>query len=490
MKTLRASSLSPIFYRPAQLRGLIFLGLLLMALGILGGMIWRNHQRFESVLSYVDYSHRIQRVSAGLQQVLIGSQTEQTLADVPVALAQTLSEMDGLMLDSHYLLETTHIRLQRVKNMLMALEQLDNLEKNARLLESLKIMGETLDFETLQREKLLEDINLDTQNELYIALVIFTVILISAFFFLKIQILHPLNDLRRLLERLTQEDFTPINTDHLDPLLLPVFVSYNDMVNHLADLEEANRLHAQSLQKEVKLATQALLEQQYSLARAERLAAIGEVAAELAHEIRNPLAGIQMAFSNLRKEIDNQEQNQRMELIGEELKRLARLLNDMLDQSRHSPEAFSVFYFKRLIADLTVLARYQIAENIHFYIDVPTHLLVNLPESGIRQVLLNLILNAADALEGKAGTITICALPRRENLELYVQDTGTGFSEEVLKQGIRPFRTSRQHGTGLGLSMVQRFVKAIDGSIVLSNVLPQGAKVLIVIPHCISGDKQ
>ena len=485
----RRNALSPIFYRPAQLRGLIFLGLLLLALGILGGMIWRNLHHFESVLSYVDYSHRIQRVSAGLQQVLIGYLTEQAPASAPLALTQTLAEMDGLVSDNHYLLNTTQTRLQAVKAMLIDLEQVNKEEKHSRLIESLKIMGSTLDYETLQREKLLEDINRDTQNELYAALVTFTLILLGAMLFLKFRILQPLNDLRRLLERLTQENYTPITTDHLDPLLLPVFDSYNDMVNHLADLEEANRLHAQSLQKEVKLATQALLEQQYSLARAERLAAIGEVAAELAHEIRNPLAGIQMAFSNLRRELNNDLQSQRMELISDELKRLARLLNDMLDQSRHTPETSTVFDLPRLITDLIVLTRYQIADNIQVQVDAPQHLPVHLPESGTRQVLLNLILNAADALEGEAGKITVTVMPHQENLQLSVQDNGPGFSEIMLKQGIRPFRTSRKHGTGLGLSMVQRFVNAIDGTIVLSNTYPHGAKVLIAIPHCIAGDK-
>ncbi len=122
------------------------------------------------------------------------------------------------------------------------------------------------------------------------------------------------------MQRLTEENYTPITTDHLDPLLLPVFNSYNEMVKHLAELEEANRLHAQSLQQEVRLATQALLEQQHSLARADRLAVIGELAAELAHEIRNPLAGIQIAFSNFRRETDDIDQLERLDLIDSELK--------------------------------------------------------------------------------------------------------------------------------------------------------------------------
>jgi signal transduction histidine kinase len=302
--------------------------------------------------------------------------------------------------------------------------------------------------------------------------------------------LHPLNDLRQLLERLTEENYTPITTDHLDPLLFPVFNSYNEMVVHLAELEEAKRLYAQSLQREVRLATQALLEQQYSLARAERLAAIGEVAAEFAHEIRNPLAGIQMAFSNLRREIDDQHQCERMELISNELKRLARLLNDMLDQSRHSPETATDFDMATLIRDLLALTRYQIAESIELNSDAPATLPVHLPESGIRQALLNLILNAADALDGGSGLISIKVRTEAKGLRIDVFDNGPGFSQDMLNYGIRPFRTSRQRGTGLGLAMVQRFAKDSGGTIKLSNQQPHGACVSVLLPkECLAGDK-
>ena len=232
------------------------------------------------------------------------------------------------------------------------------------------------------------------------------------------------------------------------------------------------------------------MEQQYSLARAERLAAIGEVAAEFAHEIRNPVAGIQMAFSNLRREIDDQHQCERMELISSELKRLARLLNDMLDQSRHSPEAATDFDMATLIRDLLALSRYQIAESIELNSDAPDALPVHLPESGIRQALLNLILNAADALDGDSGAICIKACAETQGLRIDVFDNGPGFSKDMINYGIRPFRTSRQHGTGLGLAMVQRFVKDIGGTIKLSNQQPHGACVTVLLPkECLPGDK-
>jgi signal transduction histidine kinase len=475
--------MKPIFYRPAQLRGLAFLTLLLMALAILGGMIWRNVHHFKTVFSYVNYSHRIQNVSVGLQQSLIEYLTETASDFHPEALTKTLGEMDVLMEDNRYLSAETRTSLGTVKSMLVDLSSLKKDEKHSRLLTALKLMSETLDNEALQREELLEDISRDTQTELYMALAIFTAILVVAVLFLRFRILHPLNDLRELLQRLTEENFTPITTDHLDPLLLPVFNSYNEMVKHLAELEDTNRLHAQSLQHEVRLATQALLEQQYSLARADRLAAIGEVAAELAHEIRNPLAGIQMAFNNLRREIDDVEQLERLDLINAELKRMARLLNDMLDQSRHSPEVASTFDVRPLIRDLVALTRYQIAESIRLEIDAPTPLPVHLPESELRQALLNLILNAADALEGNPGTICIKARTDTQGLRIDVQDDGIGFSQDMLEHGIRPFRTSRQRGTGLGLAMVQRFVKDVGGTISLANQPPHGACVSILLPN-------
>jgi signal transduction histidine kinase len=473
--------MQPLFYRPAQRRALIFLGLLLLALAILGGMIWRNVQHFQTVVSYVNYSHNIQNISVGLQQSVIDYLTETDSSVTPAGLAKTLNQMEELMADQRHLSDITRSNLRNIETMLLNVGTLDRREKHQLLSDVLSAMSDTLDKEALQREKMLEDINLETQNELYIALLVFIIILLGAMLFFYFRILHPLNDLRQLLERLTEANYTPIATHHLDPLLLPVFDSYNGMVNHLADLEEANRLHARSLQREVRLATQALLEQQHSLARAERLAAIGEVAAELAHEIRNPLAGIQMAFSNLRREIDDPGQGERIQMIDAELRRLTRLLNGMLDQSKHTPESATIFDLSVLIQDLVVLTRYQIAENINIDIDVQP-LSVYLPESEIRQILLNLLLNAANALPAQGGTIAIKAHKDKLGLHIQMVDNGMGFSQEMLDYGIRPFRTGHAQGTGLGLAMVQRFIRDMGGSIKLTNLVPHGACVVLLLP--------
>lgn len=473
--------MNPIFYRLAKLRGLAFLGLLLLALGILGTMIWRTHHHFDTAISYVNYSHRIQNVSVDFQQAVMARLSEKTENPSPQLLNTLLSEIDALMVDRNHFSQETRDHLETVRTLLSQSQNLDKNTQQENLILVLKSMSDILNNETVQREQMLEDINIDTESELYVALLMFGTIFVGASVFLKRRILHPLHDLRQLLERITDENYTPITTKHIDSLLLPVFHSYNELVKHLGELEETKHEYTQSLQREVRLATQALLEQQHSLARAERLAAVGEVSAELAHEIRNPLAGIQMAFANLRREIEDEDQQERFTLIENELKRLARLLNEMLGASKHTPEIASQFDLTALIANLVTLVRYQIPENIELHFLTPKNLLVYLPESGLRQALLNLILNAAQAFEGKAGEILISVQKNSAGLQIQVRDNGHGFAQEWLDYGIRPFRTSRENGTGLGLSMVQRFVKNNYGILTLSN--DNGAVVNVLFPN-------
>lgn len=471
-----------LFYRPVKVRGLTFLGLLLLALGVISGMMWWNLHRFESVLSYINYSHRIQNLSISLQQILVEHLTEPSTTFPIASFRETMRDMEALTTNKAHLSKNIRKSMQTVNQLLADIEKVDKVEKNTRLIRVLEVMSKNLDDETLQREDLLQDISKTTRTELFMASGIFAVLIVLALLFLRHRILHPLHDLRRLLERLADETFTPFTTEHLDPLLLPVFISYNEMVKRLAELEEAKRLHAQSLQYEVRLATHALLEQQANLARAERLAAVGEVAAELAHEIRNPLAGIQMAFANFRSEIEEPQQLERLDMINGELKRVAVLLNDMLDQSRHHPEAAVNFNIVTLLRDLTALTRYQISPAIELEVQTTAEIIVHLPESMVRQALLNLLLNAADAIGQQSGKISLAVISNPQTLIVNVSDDGIGFPQEMLEYGIRPFRSSRQRGTGIGLAMVQRFVKSIGGSLKLSNHPPHGATVSLILP--------
>jgi two-component system NtrC family sensor kinase len=105
-----------------------------------------------------------------------------------------------------------------------------------------------------------------------------------------------------------------------------------------------------------------------------------------------------------------------------------------------------------------------------------------LPDALFRQALLNLLLNAQQALGERGGRVTIEAFVIDGWLRLSICDNGPGFPEDLLESGIRAFVTHRAEGIGLGLSMVQRFARALGGRLRLSNLAPHGACVTLDLP--------
>lgn len=472
-------------YRYTRLRAWALLTLLLLVLLLLGGMIWRNFERLETMRAYVTYAHRIQQVATDIQAALTDYFISQNRELQGQRLSRLTTEIIDLGRNDQHVAPETPQQLESLRTTILAFtdDSATPEQQETRLLKALSITGAIMDAETQQREGLLEDIGHSTRTEIILVFATVVALLVLVGFFLRYRILAPLQDLEQLLLRLAGEDYTPIATQQIDPLLLPVFDSYNLMVRHLAELEEHQRHYAESLEAEVRSATRALLEQQAGLARNERLAAVGELAAGIAHELRNPLAGIQMSCVNLRSEIEDPDKIQRVSLVIDELKRMARLLNELLDLSKHTPAPVTELDLPAMIRELVTLLRYQIPPTIQLRFEGPEHLLCQLPASRIRQCLLNLILNAAEAIGQQPGLITIAV--RQEDgdrLSLAVADNGPGFSPDMLRAGIRPFVTGKSAGTGLGLAMVQRFARELGGQLQLGKNDPGGALVRMLIP--------
>jgi signal transduction histidine kinase len=289
-------------------------------------------------------------------------------------------------------------------------------------------------------------------------------------------------DLKNFLSRLSNGDFTPVSVAGIDPLLLPLFENYNQMVLRLEQLEDRNRSRTLSLQQEVRAVTRTLLRQQQTLARAERLATAGEVSATFAHELRNPIASIQVTLVNLRREFADPELVARIELVIAELQRMTRLLNSMLQQSSHVPEVPRTVGVDPMLQELAALIRYQVPPQIRLLVDAPADLHWRLPEDGMRQAVLNLVLNSVEAIGHREGTVTIRGEARDDGLRLAVLDDGPGFSDAILAGGTRPFLTFRESGTGLGLAIVKRFVRDLGGEFHIANRTPTGASVILTIP--------
>jgi PAS domain S-box-containing protein len=230
-------------------------------------------------------------------------------------------------------------------------------------------------------------------------------------------------------------------------------------------------------------------EMQARLLRAERLATLGQVAAGIAHEIRNPLVGIGSTTSLLLEEIEPTDpRRSELEIILRETRRLDRIVNQIIDYARPRSIAPVLFFLPDLVQEVMKLLDVPIAEK---RLKVRSSLPPTLPpfqadRDQIKQVLINLVQNAIEASEeGGALTLTAFELARGQEtgVAIHVMDTGTGVAPEALPHVFEPFFTSGKHrGTGLGLAICRNIVDAHGGDIQLTSQPGKGTTVRVWLP--------
>lgn len=227
----------------------------------------------------------------------------------------------------------------------------------------------------------------------------------------------------------------------------------------------------------------------------DRLAALGEMAAGLAHEIRNPLGAIKGAAQVLDPQGTPADSGDLLRVIVEEVNRLNKVVSEFLDYARPLKQNFAPTDVNDVVSRTAKLMQ---GEQLPPDIEVRLELADALPRmmgdaEQLRQVVLNLMLNAVQAMP-KGGTLTLCtARPDEaawrdfraapEMVELRVRDTGKGIPEEHRPNIFVPFFTTKEKGTGLGLAICQRIVKSHGGSVALApRATLGGAEFIIRLP--------
>jgi signal transduction histidine kinase len=226
----------------------------------------------------------------------------------------------------------------------------------------------------------------------------------------------------------------------------------------------------------------------------DRLAALGEMAAGLAHEIRNPLGAIKGAAQFLTPQTLPGENGELLSVIVEEVNRLNTVVTQFLDYSRPMKQNFAPTDIGDVVSrTLKLLASDEIPAQITLKVEIAEKL-PKVPGDAeqIKQVLINLVLNAMQAMPD-GGTLTIAAgMPDEvaslrfgggaEMLELRVRDTGQGISAEGRQHIFVPFYTTKEKGTGLGLAICQRIVKNHGGTIAVASRVQEGTEFVIRLP--------
>ncbi len=268
--------------------------------------------------------------------------------------------------------------------------------------------------------------------------------------------------------------------------------SFNEMNAYLryarARLEEA----ADGLERQVEDRTNALKQAQEALVQSEKLASLGTLSASIAHEINNPLAGI-LTFARLMSrtleagEIDDAARAtclRNLGLIQRETERCTRIVRSLLDFARARPidlhrvdavaaldEAVSLTQHKLQLQQVVVTKRDEGSA------------IVKGDFGQLRQVFVNLVLNACDAMpDGGSLTVTSKIVDDGRTLEIALADTGTGIAPENLSRIFDPFFTTKQMGTGLGLSVVYGVVEKHGGSMKAQSRVGEGTTMTVRLP--------
>jgi signal transduction histidine kinase len=236
-----------------------------------------------------------------------------------------------------------------------------------------------------------------------------------------------------------------------------------------------------------------LVESQALVERQEKLASLGMLAAGVAHEIRNPLTAIKawlfIQQKNLKPGSAEQEDSQ---VISDEVNRLDKLVKDVLLFGRPSEPNFSTIDATESLNSVQQLMAPQLAKaDLELAVENSFHANVRIDAQQIKQVLINLVQNAADAMEGRPGQITLRARPAskplltdgREAVVLEVSDQGKGIPPEVEKRLFDPFFTTKETGTGLGLSVAARIVEKHGGLLQYQTQVNHGTTIGIVLPR-------
>jgi two-component system sensor histidine kinase AtoS len=231
-----------------------------------------------------------------------------------------------------------------------------------------------------------------------------------------------------------------------------------------------------------------MLQAEEELQRANQMALVGQMAAGLAHEIKNPLAGVKVSLDVLSDELDlKAEDKDLFARIINEINRMERLLKSLLNYARPPQPQFDLININHLIdnsiKNVEATANLGSDKKITFTSDLQPDLpRIEADPSQLQQVFLNFYLNAIDALEPGGTISTLTRLEDADNLRIEISDTGKGISEGALEKLFTPFFTTKSKGTGLGLAICKRLIEQHGGRIEVASRLEEGTKFICFVP--------
>lgn len=261
-----------------------------------------------------------------------------------------------------------------------------------------------------------------------------------------------------------------IGSGHTDQLEITIYLSIITLVTLVSVISLVEALRKQrSLHRELE--------------HIEKMNAISQLAASVAHEIRNPMTtvrGFLQILSNS-KEIPESDRSF-ISISIEELDRAQMIINEYLSMSKPTESSYEIIDFTKVITDsVQVISTYATINNVEITKSIDDDLNVKCYKHEVQQILINIMKNGIESIE-QAGKMHIAATRQNKYVEVIIQDNGCGIPKEQVKRLGTPYLSTKEQGTGLGLTVSFEIIRRMNGSIDVQSQVGQGTTFTILLP--------
>ncbi|MCC6129795.1 MAG: HAMP domain-containing protein [Acidobacteria bacterium] len=267
--------------------------------------------------------------------------------------------------------------------------------------------------------------------------------------------------------------------------------SVNDMAASLYAIRKEKLKILEGLERQVEERTAELRKAQAQLVQTEKLASLGKLAASIAHEINNPLAGILTFSKTLIRTLDEGPLSEKVQatcskhikLIQRETERCTAIVRNLLDFARQRPLDLKDLDVHGPLEEALSLCTNKISlQGIELRKNLGPPFSVNADFGQLRQAFLNVLLNACDVMP-KGGVLEISSRPTKSGIEIVIADSGPGIPPEILSKIFDPFFTTKEKGTGLGLSVVYGVMEKHGGTMRAESEPGKGTRMIFALPR-------